>query len=75
MSKFEQVLAASLRNPGYDYEGDFEHENGQYMHFCINQECKAQFTGGKYRFLCFSCNNKRVGQDSADRFASKKIPE
>jgi hypothetical protein len=33
-----------------------------YMSICVDQECKQKFTGGKYRFICKACSDKRKGQ-------------
>jgi len=44
-----------------DYVEDFPHENGMYMHICVN--CKEKFLGHKRRIHCKTCdltNSPRV---------------
>lgn len=59
--KFRRALGVHA-NPGHDYPEDFKYENGMYMSICIDDACKQKFTGGKYRFLCKVCSDKRKGQ-------------
>jgi hypothetical protein len=42
------------RNPGHDYEEDFEYENGDSMNKCSG--CGAIFMGGVNRYLCKKCD-------------------
>lgn len=36
-----------------DWPEDFEHDNGQYMHSCV--DCGSKFVGHKYRITCRAC--------------------